>query len=121
MHERKAEVFVARVTRVLGPDFFEAVVQLGFDITLRKKFKLGGVDVDQLRSQSDDETRAATEFLRSRVEGQSVILRTTRRGDYWYTKCCYGPEETSVTEEMFQTGHLKPYKRPEANEQDTTR
>ncbi len=107
----KGEVFRAKVTRVLGPDLFEAEVDLGFDVTTSKRLKLASVDWDHLRSLGLNGQQKASEFLRQRVEGQEVVLRVVRRGEYFFAHVLYGPEERDLLDEMVGLGLLKKFER----------
>ncbi len=107
--QKKTEIFQAHVARVLGPDMLEADINLGFDVRIRKKIKLGGVDATSVRGMDEDEVKSAVEYLRDRIEGKEVTIRTTRRGDYYYARIYYGPEQSNVVEEMFLQGLLKKF------------
>jgi endonuclease YncB( thermonuclease family) len=97
----------AVVTRVIGPDMFEADVDLGFDVRAMRRLKLAGVNSAHLRKLNKDGTERAAQFLRSRIEGQSVVLKLIRSGDHFYAHVCYGPEERDVLEEMVTHGLLE--------------
>lgn len=116
MFDKRVDAWSAKILTVLGPDFFEALVDLGFGVSLTKKFKLGGVDTMSLKAMNEDEVLAATEFLKTKIEGCSVLLRATKRHEHYYTKLYCGPEETNVAEEMFRLGLLKKFEIPVRHE-----
>ena len=101
----------AKVTRVMGPDLFESEVDLEFDITVLKRLKLAGVDSQHLRESSDADRLKATEFLRNRIEGQTVRIRPLRKGEHYYARVLYGPEESDILEEMIRSGLLSRFER----------
>jgi hypothetical protein len=101
----------AKVTRVMGPDLFEAEVDLEFDITVLKRLKLAGVDSQHLRESSETDRIKATEFLRGRIEGQTVLIRPLRKGEHFYARVFYGPEESDILEEMARFGLLRRFER----------
>ncbi len=101
----------AKVTRVMGPDLFESEVDLEFDITVLKRLKLAGVDSQHLRESSDADRLKATEFLRNRIEGQTVLIRPLRKGEHYYARVLYGPEESDILEEMIRSGLLSRFER----------
>ncbi len=107
----RGDRFRANVTRVMGPDMFESEIDLGFDVTITRRLKLAGVDSEHVRSLSQDDAQKAMEFLRSRVEGQSVVLRPSRKGEHFYTRVLYGSEESDILEEMTTLGLLKRFER----------
>ena len=108
---KKQRSVEAKVTRVMGPDLFEAEVDLEFDITVLKRLKLAGVDSQHLRALSELDQSKATEFLRGRIEGQAVLIRPLRKGEHYYAKVLYGPEESDILEEMVRSGLLRRFER----------
>ena len=107
----RSRVVEAEVTRVMGPDLFEAKVDLEFDITVTKRLKLAGVDSQHLRSLSDEAQTKATDFLRCRIENQRVVIRPLRKGEHYYARVFYGPEESDILEEMVRSGLLRRFER----------
>ena len=112
MFDKRVDAWSAKIVKVLGPDFFEALVDLGFGVSLTKKFKLGGVDTMGVKALTEQEAIAALDFLKEKLEGTSVLLRATKRHEHYYTKVYYGPEETNIAEEMFRLGLLKRFEIP---------
>lgn len=107
---KKPRLVEAEVTRVMGPDMFEAKVDLEFDISVLKRLKLAGVDSQHLRGLSEEEQRRATEFLRSRIEGETVLIRPLRKGEHFYASVRYGTEEADVLDEMARSGLLRKFR-----------
>ena len=107
----KPRLVEATVTRVMGPDLFEASVDLEFDITVLKRLKLAGVDSQHLRELSEADQQRATDFLRGRIEGQVVLIRPLRKGEHFYARVMYGPEESDVFDEMVRSGMLRRFER----------
>ncbi len=105
------DMFRAKVTRVMGPDLFEADIDLGFDTRQTRRLKLSGVDSEHVKGLDHDDTKKAMEFLRSRIEGQVVTLRPNRRGEHFYVRVLYGSEESDVLEEMVQLDLLRRFER----------
>jgi hypothetical protein len=111
MMTTKPRLVEATVTRVMGPDLFEAKVDLGFDIETTRRLKLAGVDSQHLRSLGQDDVQKATEFLRTRIEGQVVLIRPIRKGEHFYARVYYGPEESDLIDEMVLSGFLRRFDR----------
>lgn len=107
----KPRLVEATVKRVMGPDLFEAEVDLEFDIRVTKRLKLAGVDSQHLRSLPDADVQKATEFLRGRIEEQTVLIRPIRKGEHFYARVMYGPEESDVLDEMVRSGLLRKFDR----------
>ena len=108
---KKSRLVEAEVTRVMGPDLFEAKVDFEFDIMVLKRLKLSGVDSQHLRSMPETDQLKATEFLRNRIEGQMVLIRPLRKGEHYYARVYYGPEESDILEEMVRSGLLRKFER----------
>ena len=101
----------AEVTRVVGPDMFEVMVDLGFDIRHTRRLRLLGVDSDHLRNMNTEGTRKAHEFLRTRIEGQVIGLKVQRKGEHYYARVTYGSDDTDVLEEMAGLGLVQKFER----------
>jgi hypothetical protein len=99
------------VSRVLGPDMFEAAIDVGFDVIMTRRLRLLGVDSDHVRNMDPDNTRQAIEFFRGRVEGNKVELRVTRKGEYYYARVLYGSDNTDLLDEMSRSGLLRKFER----------
>ena len=105
----------AEVIRVLGPDMFEAKVDLGFDIEHARRLRLLGVDADSLRDMNQDQIRRTCEFQRGRIEGKVVSLKVQRKGEHYYARVLYGNDETDLLEEMVAQGLVKKFERNGTN------
>ena len=101
----------ATISRVIGPDMFEATVDLGFDVIHTRRLRLIGVDSDHVRNLDPDGVKSAIEFFRSRVEGRQVELRILRKGEYYYARILYGSDSTDLLDEMVTVGLLKKFER----------
>jgi len=101
----------AMIARVIGPDMFEATVDLGFDVIHTRRLRLLGVDSDHVRNLDPDGVKSAIEFFRSRVEGHQVELRILRKGEYYYARIIYGSDSTDLLDEMVTVGLLKRFER----------
>lgn len=107
----KARLVEATVKRVMGPDLFEAEVDLDFDVKITRRLKLAGVDSMHLRTLLPNDSQRAAEFLRGRIEGQQVTIKTLRKGEHFYARVFYGPEESDVLDEMVKLGLLRKFDR----------
>jgi hypothetical protein len=107
----RVRMVAAYVTRVMGPDLFEANIELGFDVSTVRRLKLAGVDSSFLRNLSPEDTQKTTEFLRSRIEDTGVFLRPVRKGEHYYAHVYYGREESNIVDEMVTLGLLKRFDR----------
>ena len=105
----------ATISRVIGPDMFEATVDLGFDIQHTRRLRLLGVDSDYVRGLESNDARQAMTFFRDRVEGRQVELRVLHKGEHYYARITYGSDDTDLLEEMAAAGLLRKFERSNGN------
>jgi micrococcal nuclease len=75
---------VSSVVKVIDGDTIEAIIDLGFNILLRKKIRLSEINSAELRSNNlTEKTLAlqAKEWLTKKLEGQNNILIHTEKPD----------------------------------------
>lgn len=101
----------AEITRVVGPDMFEAKLDLGFDIEHTRRLRLLGVDSENLRAMQQDDIRKACDFLRGRIEGKIVMLKVQRKGEHYYARVVYGSDDTDVLDEMASMGLVQKFEK----------
>ncbi len=86
--------YIARVTRVVDGDRFEAVVDLGFHIHHKVDFRLANIDAPTTDGVpcNTEEYRAGMvlkQWLKARIEGREVFLTTSRTGKFRWTAVVY--------------------------------
>ena len=106
-----SESYEAVILRVMGPDVFEARVQLGFGVETVRQMKLSGVSWDHVNALSEDARDRATEALREMIEGQFVKMRVIQRGQFYYARVFLVEED--VLECMVQRGYLARFEKPQ--------
>lgn len=99
--------YAARVVQVYDGDTIKADVDLGFGVTLRKEtFRLYGVDAPEMRGADRPQGILARDWLRARVLGREVTLKTIkdRKGKYgrWLAIIC--DANGDVIEDMVAAG-----------------
>lgn len=120
MNVDKNGTFEARVKSVIGPDILLVDIYLGFDVVIQKKVKLGGIDSNSVRSLSVEQAENIVRFINERVLGKDVLLKTTRRGDFFYGRVFYGINTASnLLDDLLaefnndEVGSLKRFDKPE--------
>ena len=113
----------ATVTRVVDGDTFDCVIDLGFDLTIKQRVRVAGVDTPEKRTRDKEEKKLgldATIWLEDRLEiaaaaGYGLTVRTEldkgATGKYgrllgWLY---VGDEDLSLNEEMIQEGYAWEY------------
>lgn len=114
-----AYLYRAVVVRVVDGDTIDADIDLGFYIWIkRQRIRLLGIDAPEVRGESKAEGIAATEHLKSLIDGETIILRTVKGEDggdrddsfgRWLGTIYHGGID--VNAEMIRSGHAIPYER----------
>ena len=93
--------------RVIDGDTVEGTVALGFDVSLRVRFRLLGIDAPELGTI---EGAASKTWLDSRLRGVKVLVSSSGKVDKFGRRLgdliCDGQ---SITEAMVAAGMAKPY------------
>ena len=112
-----AYLYRAVVVRVIDGDTIDVDVDLGFYVWIKKqRIRLFGIDAPEVTGETRQEGLAATEHLKSLIDGESIILRTVKGADggdrddsfgRWLGTIYHG--DIDVNAEMVRSGHAKPY------------
>ncbi len=112
-----AYLYRAVVVRVVDGDTVDVDIDLGFYIWIKKqRIRLLGIDAPELKGETRPEGVAATDHLKSLIEGKSIILRTVKGSDgadrddsfgRWLGTVYVG--DIDVNAEMIRSGHAMPY------------
>lgn len=111
MYEYRCEV-----ERVIDGDTVDLIVDLGFHLKIRERFRLFGIDAPEVRGPEKQEGKLATTFLIKLLgEAEGIIVRTEKQGSFrrWLGDILVykGGKEISVSHEMIKKGHAEPYKK----------
>ena len=111
-------IYRITVTRVVDGDTGDAIVHLGFDITLKKRIRLHGIDCPETRTRDKAEKvrgYAAKEFLQSIVDSHQgqLYLQSIDKGKYGR---CVGilyesDFDDSINDAMIYEGHAEVYRK----------
>jgi micrococcal nuclease len=112
-----AYLYRAIVVRVVDGDTIDVDIDLGFYVWIKKqRIRLLGIDAPEVKGATRPEGIAATEHLKSLIEGESIILRTVKGDDggdrddsfgRWLGTIYHG--DIDVNAEMIRSGYAKPY------------
>jgi len=78
-------IYRAKLDRVIDGDTIDVIVDLGFDVTIKRRLRLKGVNTPELRSKDPDERRnalAAKEYVETTLYDNELVIETfkTRSG-----------------------------------------
>ena len=103
----------AKVLRVVDGDTIDCMVDLGFNVTMKIRFRMVGYNAPETyRPKNDDELKAgllATEALKEMIDNKNVIVHSNKFGKYRYLAEIFIREDDdySVNEMMVIKGHNK--------------
>jgi micrococcal nuclease len=111
-------IYKIHVVRVVDGDTIDAIVELGFDITINKRIRLHGIDAPETRTRDKAEKirgKKSKEYLEHLCEKQHNVLylKSIDRGKYGR---CVGIlfeqdfDDYSINELMIREGHATEYK-----------
>ena len=78
-------VYKAKLDRIIDGDTVDAVIDLGFDITIHKRIRLAGIDTPESRTRDLEEKErglASKARLVELLEGGEFILESKEVGKY---------------------------------------
>ena len=111
-------IYKITVTRVVDGDTVDAIIHLGFDITLKKRIRLHGINCPETRTRDKAEKVrgfAAKEYLQKIVDHQQgeLYLQSMDKGKYGR---CVGilyeaDFEGSINDAMIYEGHAEVYRK----------
>lgn len=70
--------YMATVKRVIDGDTISAVISIGFDITVKQRLRLIGINAPETRGQGKKKGLASKEFLVDLIEGEQIMIRTQK-------------------------------------------
>jgi micrococcal nuclease len=113
-----AYLYWAVVTNVVDGDTVDADVDLGFFVTMKnQRLRLVGIDTPETKGPTRPAGEEASEFLRSMIDGETVLLRTIKDKDGDDRDDSFGRwlvtiyiDGVNVNAAMIDNGHAVPYR-----------
>lgn len=109
-------IFNVKIERIVDGDTVDVTIDLGFDVYIKERVRLYGVDTPELNSSNAAEreyakraTERATELM---PPGQWMIMKSQefRRGKYGRVLGTFmTPDGRDVGQVLIQEGHAEPY------------
>ena len=93
--------------RVVDGDTVDCVVDLGFRIQTRQRFRLLGIDAAEPRGADRARGLAATEYLTACLKGARLMVRTEKSDSFgrWLADFYVDGDSESVSQKMIAGGH----------------
>ena len=110
-------IYKIKVTRVVDGDTIDAEIDLGFDLKLKKRIRLYGINTPETRTRDKEEKKrglAAKKFLQQIVDEQEgvLFLKSLDQGKFGR---CIGVlferdfDDQSINDVLVQEGHAVEY------------
>ena len=97
----------ATVTNVVDGDTFDAVVDLGFTVSVNVRFRLYGIDTPELRDSDPEKKKAANDAKRyvvERIKNKTVTLKTHKTDVYGRWLAEVFVDGQSLSKELIEKG-----------------
>ncbi|MEP2120006.1 MAG: thermonuclease family protein [Bauldia litoralis] len=112
-----AYLYRAEVVRVVDGDTIDVDIDLGFYIWIKKqRIRMLDIDAPEMRGESKVAGAAATEYLKTLIDGKEIILRTSKGKDGADRDDSFGRwlgtvylDGVDVNQQMIRAGHAVPY------------
>lgn len=110
-------IYKIKVTRVVDGDTIDAEIDLGFNMTLKKRIRLHGINTPETRTRDKEEKKkglAAKERLQQIVDEQQNILFLKSMDQGKFGRCIgvlfeQDFDDQSINEMLVQEGHAVEY------------
>lgn len=111
--------YKAEVISVYDGDTITVMIDQGMKHFARVKVRLVGINTPEIRTKDLDEKKRgleAKEYLKSRIEGKTVIVHTVKKGKFgrwlgilWVFEEDMDTLGESLNDEMIRVGHAQAY------------
>ena len=99
--------YKAKITKVVDGDTVDAIVNLGFTVSVNVRFRLYGIDTPELRSKDlelKEKANEAKQFVIDRILDKDVVLISHKADKYgrWLAEIVY--EESTINQMLIDEG-----------------
>jgi len=99
--------YEATVLRVIDGDTCDAEIKLGFNISIKVRIRMSGINAPEKRTQKGKEVK---KWLQDKIEGKDIILISEGLGKYGRCLGIIKLENININELMLENDLAKPYK-----------
>jgi len=116
--------YKAKIIDVYDGDTFTFEVFVGFDVTIRSKMRLYGINTPEVRGVEKEYGKEVRDYVKSLIEDKEVTIKVYKKGKFgryvaevWFDKDGVGEDKNNLTEHLLETGKGKEFMK---NESKTT-
>jgi micrococcal nuclease len=107
-------LYSATVTHVIDGDTIDCIVDLGFSVSVKERFRLYGIDTPEKTSKIETVrilAENATKFVRDSIDGKPITIESVEKDKYgrWLAKIYMGATSPTLNEQLVTLGLAKAY------------
>ena len=104
-------IYSGVVERVVDGDTFDIIVDLGFGIKLKTRFRLARVDTPEVRGEEREQGLYVTRVVEKLIEGKEVLLKSYKKGSFgrYLAEIWIGEENINLSDHLLAENLAKPY------------
>jgi micrococcal nuclease len=105
-------VYHAQVIRVIDGDTIDIDIDLGFDIRVKTRVRMYGINTPEMTSKNLEQrnkAEAAKEFLKSLIEGKEVLLQAFKHEKYGRYLANVYLGDLNINQRLISEGYAIPY------------
>ena len=106
----KKYIYKAIVDRVVDGDTFDCIVDLGFNIIAKMRFRLRNINTPEIRGKEREEGLIVKEYVKGLIENKEVLIETFKLGKYGrYIVEIYLDNNEELSTHLLDRGMGKPF------------
>jgi len=106
----KKYIYKAIVDRVVDGDTFDCIVDLGFNIIAKMRFRLRNINTPEVRGKEREEGLIVKEYVKGLIENKEVLIETFKLGKYGrYIVEIYLDNNEELSTHLLDKGMGKPF------------
>ena len=105
-------IYVCEIVKVVDGDTIDCAVSLGFDVSVRQRIRLYGLDAPESRTRDLEQKKygkASKKFVKEFLDSDYILLKTREKGKYgrYLGDFCVG--DKWLCDELIKAHHAVPY------------
>ncbi len=105
-------IYICEIVKVVDGDTIDCAVSLGFDVSVRQRIRLYGVDAPESRTRDLEQKKygkASKKFVKEFLDSDYILLKTREKGKYgrYLGDFCVG--DKWLCDELIKAHHAVPY------------
>ena len=105
-------IYICEIVKVVDGDTIDCAVSLGFDVSVRQRIRLYGVDAPESRTRDLEQKKygkASKRFVKDFLNSDYILLKTREKGKYGRYLGDFCVADKWLCDEMIKAHHAVPY------------